>query len=70
VANYRAIPIFAAGIDGSDSEEGPVLSLAPFFAQYNDEVEQTDAEIAVEQVALSRASLELEVEKMRRLPPR
>lgn len=60
VAGYQAVPVFY------DNSEGPPLNLRPFFERYNADTEGDDVALAVEQMAHSRAALELETERTRR----
>jgi hypothetical protein len=65
VAAYHATPVFY------DNSEGPPLNLLPFFERYNADTEADEVEAAIEDVALKRAALELEVERTKRgLPAR
>jgi hypothetical protein len=57
---FRAYPITETG------KELPPLNLMPFFAAYDAETEQTEAEIAVERLSLERAQTELAIEQARK----
>jgi hypothetical protein len=60
---YRATPEFY------DNSSGPALNLYPFFEQFNRDTEGDDVALATERAALSRASVELETERVRRRLP-
>jgi hypothetical protein len=63
--NYRAIPEF------DDGTMGPALCLRAMFELSDHETGGDDVDAAAEQMALERAGLELEVERMKRgLPAR
>ena len=62
---YRVFPITETG------KELPALNLYSLFEAFNRATEATEAELAIEEVAHSRAGLELETERVRRgLPAR
>jgi hypothetical protein len=63
--NYTVTPLYY------DDSKGPTLNLRGMFAKFNEDTEGVDVDAEVERMALQRAMLEDEVERMRRgLPPR
>jgi hypothetical protein len=72
IVNWRLSPEeYLAFAITETGKELPPLNLLPFFATYNTQTEASEVDLAAEQVAESRAALELEtVRVLRGLPAR